>query len=395
MKKTGIVLHTGSLGVFILSPVFATFVAMAASCHPKRLKHVPEVLVVKCSLLFVFLQSNRSWQSEQVTDWDVGYASFFRESKFAGWADIFVVSEPLWLLMNKLGAVVFTSHYEFLTVIASATLLLGMISIYKFWAYSNRSSMILLSSIALFLLSTDFLAMLNNTVRSFFALSIVVYGLVRWITEGKKPTLILCAAVLVHNFSFLFLLAYSLGFLERRIDFKFFRLYFVAALFALVTFPAVVLLATIVDVSVIGNILGRISGGLTPMDQNAFDPNTVRAQSIAMGAVALASKIHSDYSFESRNPISNLLIILLLCSSILVAIMPEIAGRLFASRWFLIAFVLPYIEVRSNTISFLIQFSVVLFSVLNFTLSFDSSIGRDFFGPSSHYLTSSLVGWLE
>jgi hypothetical protein len=383
--------------IFIINPFFGMLsIILLKILINKRESKSDLLLFVFMTSYVCLLQSTRIWNIYFASDWNGGYLELFQKVEdTSAFTYIFMQKDPVWNLLNYIGFYLNSgSAFLFLNEIAIFTIFLTSLSIFIYWKSTKANPITLIASLALVLFFTEYFSQINNLLRQFFSLSIVVYAYVRKVTLNRSGLWLLIIASLVHYLSFLFLLFYIIKPLYEKISIiQIFKL-IGFLLFGLFILSNLVFFQNLFSqIPFLLNGINRLMLAGSPGDSNFLDPAVVSFNALFLIFIAI---VLSGTGSVSKGMVffANIAIATMLLSMSLATIAPEIMGRIYITRFYLFPFILPYFLMHIKTLHNVYIYSVILFFFLRFLLTFDSIRGEGFFPPISEILTYSIFHFI-
>lgn len=383
--------------IFIINPFFGMLsIILLKTLINKRESKSDLLLFVFMTLYICLLQSTRIFDIDLPSDWHTGYLEAFQQVKDTPvFTYIFMQKEPVWNLLNYIGFYLSSgSAFLFLNGIAIFTIFLTSLSIFIYWKGTQANPIILIASLAFILFLIEYFHQLNNLLRQYFSLSIVVYAYVRKVTLNKSSWWLLVIASLIHTMSFLFLLFFMIKPLYEKIGMLQLAKIIGILMGVLLMINNIDLLRSLVStVDFLTYGIDRLISAKNPNDQNFLNPTTIYFNASILIFIGI---ILSNTTLVSKSMFffTNILIATMLLSMSLATIAPEIMGRIYISRLYLFPFVLPYFLMHIKILHNVYIYFVILFFFFRFLLTFDSIRGGGFFPPMSELLTYSIFNFI-
>lgn len=385
--------------LFAICPVATTIVYMAfRMMNPykqNKLDFLTFVFIATCACL---LQSTRIWDVQQPSDWyNDGYWGLFKEVKNKSLVTYLAagVKEPGWRIINYIGYYIFgDSYFHFANTLAMLSLFITSYAIYNYWRYLNKSSIILVCMLSLFVFFTEYWSQLNTMLRQMFAMSLITYAMVYRVIHQKHIWWLMILACLIHTFAFIYLFLMVLPILYKKITKKGFFILGIGGsilffLLKYVSFFSVIFS----DISFVSYGFNRLATAADALDQNFLDSTAVFLTSCFIISIC----IYKNYYLvpDKKNIFfTNLLMIIMFVCILLTNFMPEIMGRIYVSRFYLFPFVLPFLKVKSKALTYIYLISVILFFSIRFFLNFDTIRGGGFFPPITDIATYNIIDFI-
>lgn len=394
MKKNAIYIL---IFIFIINPLLGMLsIVFLKTVINKRGKVLDLFLFLFMAAYASFLQSTRTWNISLPSDWHTGYLELFlKVENTSFFSYVFMQKEPVWNLINYIGYYLNNgSAFLFLNEIAIITIFLTSLSIFIYWKSTEADPITLIASLALIIFFTEYYSQLNNLLRQYFALSIVVYAYVRKVSLNKSGVWLLIIASFIHTLSFVFLLFYMIKPLYEKISAKGILKMSVVVLIIILLLNNIGFLQNMFSkIQFLNNGFNRLMTSGNPQDKNLLDPmNTY----INASFIVLITIVINRTKAISKNLVffTNITTVTMLLSMVLATIAPEIMGRLYISRFYLFPFFLPYFLMHKKIFHNLYIYSIVLFFFIRFMLHFDSIRGGGFFPSLSELLTYSIFDFI-
>ena len=247
-------------------------------------------------------------------------------------------------------------------------------------------------SLALLLLSLDFISILNNTLRIYFALSIVVFACVQYVEKDKKPSFWFVIAILVHNSMIFFLILFSINVISKKLKSKNIIRVLLVLLFLYHIFPLLKYLISFLGQNFVANIAVTFFGALNPNDIHVFSSLIIFLNLLFFAPLSIyVSVYHEDQC--GHKFFANIIICILFFSFIFSFFMTEIAGRLFILKFGILPFIIPYIEFKSKIITVCLQISFFCWILLVYFYDFNEHLGDKFYLSLNEIVGESLFGF--
>ena len=350
------------------------------------------------TLFACLLQYTRIWDTNQPSDWyNDGYWGLFLRVSDTSFVEYIIgaYKEPVWNLLNYIGYYITRGNYQiFSGAVAIATNGLLAYSIYRYWKYVKLPSVTLISMLSLLLFFTEYWGTINNLLRQFFAVSIVIYVYVGKIISGKVNWWLLIAACFIHTLAFIFLPLLICKPLYQVIKWKQMLYLIIALCIATVAINHISFFSSIFSgIDFLAYGLKRIESAGDPLDQNFLDPVAVYTTAGLMIVVC----IFMNYVLKKDSTtvfFTNLLFFLMLICILIVNLMPEIMGRIYVMRFCIWPFVLPLFMVKYKPINTVYAWGIFIFFFTRFLVTFDDIRGGGFFPPIADLLPRTLIQYL-
>ena len=385
--------------LFCLNPFLGTLSLLIVKMMINKRDTNSDFLVFLFITLFAcLLQYTRIWDTNQPSDWyNDGYWGLFLRVSDTSFVEYIIgaYKEPVWNLLNYIGYYITRGNYQiFSGAVAIATNGLLAYSIYRYWKYVKLPSVTLISMLSLLLFFTEYWGTINNLLRQFFAVSIVIYVYVGKIISGKVNWWLLIAACLIHTLAFIFLPLLICKPLYQDIKWKQMLYLIIALCIATVAINHISFFSSIFSgIDFLAYGLKRIESAGDPLDQNFLDPVAVYTTAGLMIVVC----IFMNYVLKKDSTtvfFTNLLFFLMLICILIVNLMPEIMGRIYVMRFCIWPFVLPLFMVKYKPINTVYAWGIFIFFFTRFLVTFDDIRGGGFFPPIADLLPRTLIQYL-
>lgn len=385
--------------LFCLNPFLGTLSLLIVKMMINKRDTNSDFLVFLFITLFVcLLQYTRIWDTNQPSDWyNDGYWGLFLRVSDTSFVEYIIgaYKEPVWNLLNYIGYYITRGNYQiFSGAVAIATNGLLAYSIYRYWKYVKLPSVTLISMLSLLLFFTEYWGTINNLLRQFFAVSIVIYVYVGKIISGKVNWWLLIAACFIHTLAFIFLPLLICKPLYQVIKWKQMLYLIIALCIATVAINHISFFSSIFSgIDFLAYGLKRIESAGDPLDQNFLDPVAVYTTAGLMIVVC----IFMNYVLKKDSTtvfFTNLLFFLMLICILIVNLMPEIMGRIYVMRFCIWPFVLPLFMVKYKPINTVYAWGIFIFFFTRFLVTFDDIRGGGFFPPIADLLPRTLIQYL-
>lgn len=385
--------------LFCLNPFLGTLSLLIVKMMINKRDTNSDFLVFLFITLFAcLLQYTRIWDTNQPSDWyNDGYWGLFLRVSDTSFVEYIIgaYKEPVWNLLNYIGYYITRGNYQiFSGAVAIATNGLLAYSIYRYWKYVKLPSVTLISMLSLLLFFTEYWGTINNLLRQFFAVSIVIYVYVGKIISGKVNWWLLIAACLIHTLAFIFLPLLICKPLYQVIKWKQMLYLIIALCIATVAINHISFFSSIFSgIDFLAYGLKRIESAGDPLDQNFLDPVAVYTTAGLMIVVC----IFMNYVLKKDSTtvfFTNLLFFLMLICILIVNLMPEIMGRIYVMRFCIWPFVLPLFMVKYKPINTVYAWGIFIFFFTRFLVTFDDIRGGGFFPPIADLLPRTLIQYL-
>lgn len=385
--------------LFCLNPFLGTLSLLIVKMMINKRDTNSDFLVFLFITLFAcLLQYTRIWDTNQPSDWyNDGYWGLFLRVSDASFVEYIIgaYKEPVWNLLNYIGYYITRGNYQiFSGAVAIATNGLLAYSIYRYWKYVKLPSVTLISMLSLLLFFTEYWGTINNLLRQFFAVSIVIYVYVGKIISGKVNWWLLIAACFIHTLAFIFLPLLICKPLYQVIKWKQMLYLIIALCIATVAINHISFFSSIFSgIDFLAYGLKRIESAGDPLDQNFLDPVAVYTTAGLMIVVC----IFMNYVLKKDSTtvfFTNLLFFLMLICILIVNLMPEIMGRIYVMRFCIWPFVLPLFMVKYKPINTVYAWGIFIFFFTRFLVTFDDIRGGGFFPPIADLLPRTLIQYL-
>jgi len=384
--------------LFCLNPFLGTLSLLIVKMMINKRDTNSDFLVFLFITLFAcLLQYTRIWDTNQPSDWyNDGYWGLFLRVSDTSFVEYIIgaYKEPVWNLLNYIGYYITRGNYQiFSGAVAIATNGLLAYSIYRYWKYVKLPSVTLISMLSLLLFFTEYWGTINNLLRQFFAVSIVIYVYVGKIISGKVNWWLLIAACFIHTLAFIFLPLLICKPLYQVIKWKQMLYLIIALCIATVAINHISFFSSIFSgIDFLAYGLKRIESAGDPLDQNFLDPVAVYTTAGLMIVVC----IFMNYVLKKDSTtvfFTNLLFFLMLICILIVNLMPEIMGRIYVMRFCIWPFVLPLFMVKYKPINTVYAWGIFIFFFTRFLVTFDDIRGG-FFPPIADLLPRTLIQYL-
>ena len=385
--------------LFCLNPFLGTLSLLIVKMMINKRDTNSDFLVFLFITLFAcLLQYTRIWDTNQPSDWyNDGYWGLFLRVSDTSFVEYIIgaYKEPVWNLLNYIGYYITRGNYQiFSGAVAIATNGLLAYSIYRYWKYVKLPSVTLISMLSLLLFFTEYWGTINNLLRQFFAVSIVIYVYVGKIISGKVNWWLLIAACFIHTLAFIFLPLLICKPLYQVIKWKQMLYLIIALCIATVAINHISFFSSIFSgIDFLAYGLKRIESAGDPLDQNFLDPVAVYTTAGLMIVVC----IFMNYVLKKDSTtvfFTNLLFFLMLICILIVKLMPEILGRIYVMRFCIWPFVLPLFMVKYKPINTVYAWGIFIFFFTRFLVTFDDIRGGGFFPPIADLLPRTLIQYL-
>ena len=385
--------------LFCLNPFLGTLSLLIVKMMINKRDTNSDFLVFLFITLFAcLLQYTRIWDTNQPSDWyNDGYWGLFLRVSDTSFVEYIIgaYKEPVWNLLNYIGYYITRGNYQiFSGAVAIATNGLLAYSIYRYWKYVKLPSVTLISMLSLLLFFTEYWGTINNLLRQFFAVSIVIYVYVGKIISGKVNWWLLIAACFIHTPAFIFLPLLICKPLYQVIKWKQMLYLIIALCIATVAINHISFFSSIFSgIDFLAYGLKRIESAGDPLDQNFLDPVAVYTTAGLMIVVC----IFMNYVLKKDSTtvfFTNLLFFLMLICILIVNLMPEIMGRIYVMRFCIWPFVLPLFMVKYKPINTVYAWGIFIFFFTRFLVTFDDIRGGGFFPPIADLLPRTLIQYL-
>lgn len=385
--------------LFCLNPFLGTLSLLIVKMMINKRDTNSDFLVFLFITLFAcLLQYTRIWDTNQPSDWyNDGYWGLFLRVSDTSFVEYIIgaYKEPVWNLLNYIGYYITRGNYQiFSGAVAIATNGLLAYSIYRYWKYANLPSVTLISMLSLLLFFTEYWGTINNLLRQFFAVSIVIYVYVGKIISGKVNWWLLIAACFIHTLAFIFLPLLICKPLYQVIKWKQMLYLIIALCIATVAINHISFFSSLFSgIDFLAYGLKRIESAGDPLDQNFLDPVAVYTTAGLMIVVC----IFMNYVLKKDSTtvfFTNLLFFLMLICILIVNLMPEIMGRIYVMRFCIWPFVLPLFMVKYKPINTVYAWGIFIFFFTRFLVTFDDIRGGGFFPPIADLLPRTLIQYL-
>lgn len=355
-------------------------------------------LFIFMTLYACLLQSTRIWKMSLPSDWNSNiYTGLFKEAGNTNLFEyVFTKKEPLWNLINYLGYYLNNGNtFYFFNEIAMLTIIFISLSIYIYWKHSNANPITLIASLSLIIFFVEYISILNNILRQFFALSIIIYAYTRKVVLNKSSFWILIAGCLIHTIGFIFLLLYFIKPMYERLELK------KILKLSILVFVITLLISNIGALKSLFSSIYFITYAIDRL-MNASDPNTVK-DIIDKNIIFLNGSILiilTIFLLSNRNInksmifYANLFILLMMFCMSMSVIAPEIMSRIYISRFYFLPFILPYIFINLKNFHNIYIYGIIVFFIIRFFNKFDLIRGGGFFPPIDELYFYSVINFI-
>ncbi|WP_289060976.1 EpsG family protein [uncultured Zobellia sp.] len=385
--------------LFMVYPILGIFTfVLAKMVYNKRDRLTDNLLFGLIALFICLIQSARTWQFSQPTDWysDGYYDLFHRSATIPFFTYVFGgLKEPFWNLLNYFGYQLTSGDYFiFINGITIFTLFLTCYSIFLFWRSTKADTVTLVASLALIVFFSEYLSNLNNITRQSFAISIVMYVFTIRVTQGKTLWFLLISACFIHTFSFIYTILFLIEPLHRKLDGKNLKRF----LYALAGLVLVFMLLPFIGKMVSG--IGFLAYGFKrfennttgAIDETVFDMGPLYVTASLM--VGLCMYMIWKTKDRVYDFFTNVLMVLMIACLMLASTSEGLVSRLYISRMYLFPFVLPYVMLDKKILHTLYAWGIVLFFGIRFLMRFDELRGGGFFPLLSSLLSYSIFDFI-
>lgn len=384
--------------LFCLNPFLGTLSLLIVKMMINKRDTNSDFLVFLFITLFAcLLQYTRIWDTNQPSDWyNGGYWGLFLRVSDTSFVEYIIgaYKEPVWNLLNYIGYYITCGNYQiFSGAVAITTNGVLSYSIYRYWKYANLPSVTLISMLSFLLFFTEYWDTINNLLRQFFAVSIVIYVYVEKIISGKVNWWLLIAACFIHTLAFIFLPLLICKPLYQVIKWKQMLYLIIALSIATVAINHISFFSSLFSgIDFLAYGLKRIESAGDPFDTNFLDPVAVYTTAGLMIVVC----IFMNYVLKKSTTVffTNLLFFLMLICILIVNLMPEIMGRIYVTRFCIWPFVLPLFMVKYKPINTVYAWGIFIFFFTRFLVTFDGIRGGGFFPPIADLLPRTLIQYL-
>lgn len=388
-----------SILLFILSPiigfVFFTIITIVDyNCH----KRFQDTWFILATILICLIQWNRIVVNGQPSDWVVGYKKlyemvnrmpFFQYLTYQG-------KEPIYNIINYFGYYLTFGRFElFAKSIAIICISVTGFSIYKFWKSQNTNDVsILMAMVGMTYYFTEFFSQLQNLLRMWFALSFVILFMTITEVYKRNPWKWLLTISFVHTVTAIF---FGLSFIKPLRD----KINLKGILQIIVITCAIMFLLSKLSVfqSLFSNSeiltygLKRLASSTNPTtDKNFMDP--IHLQMISGFLISACLYYLYIKKAQVRNIyIVNVAIVLFSVVIGIITLAPELGGRIYVMRFFLLPFILPFLLYKTR-LSYIYCVGIFAFCFIRFIVEFDNMRGGGFFPPMSEMLSYTIFHYV-
>ena len=387
--------------LFCLNPFLGTLSLLIVKMMINKRDTNSDFLVFLFITLFVcLLQYTRIWNPNLQSDWYGGaYWGLFLKVPNTSFVEytIGAYKEPVWNLLNYIGYYITCGNYQiFSGAVAITTNGLLAYSIYRYWKYANLPSVTLISMLSLLLFFSEYFGTINNLLRQFFAVSIVIYVYVGKIISGKVNWCLLIAACFIHTLSFIFLPFIVWKPLFHTIKWRQLIYIILVLCISVIVINNISFLSRLfssIDFLMYG--FSRIESGANPADKNylAFDSTAVYVTAIFVSAMCILMNyfLRKD---KCTIFLTNVMFFLMIICILIYNLLPEIMTRIYVMRFCIWPFVLPLFMVKYKPVNTVYAWGIFIFFFTRFLVTFDDIGGGGFFPPIADLLPRTLIQYL-
>ncbi len=391
--------------LFALNPFFFTLFVMLITVLTNDRRSILSRLSFILMLFYACLvQTQRVWGYDLPSDWTSNvYEGHFLEVGFTGFFEyVFTKKEPLWNVLNYIGYYLTDgSAFHFFNGIAIVTIVLLLLSVYIYWQKSGASPVVLISSLAFIVFFVEFSSNLNNLLRQFFALSIIVFAYTIDFSKKKHSLYVLLAASLIHTVGFIFLIFHLIKPLHRKLEVEqLLKIFGVTLVVAAVLSQANALHGIFSAVPFLGYAFYRLTTASNPHSfDDIIDPSVIFVNGAVVSIFALTMMLLNKNIGKNMVFYANILMALMLLSMITAVLAPMLMTRLYISRFFFFPFVIPYIFINARggffqMVKLPFSWAITVFFIYWFVSKFDSIRGGGFFPPIDELVMYSLFDFI-
>lgn len=192
--------------LFIVNPIIGTLCTLFLSFATQD-KHFAVLDVILLSLLMWLIQSTRSFDMNEPSDWAFNYVinfSLIENLSFIQYI-LFTGKEIAWQIENYIGYLIWGKFLPFGNFIVALTYFFTFLSSYIYWKSTKRSIRTLVASLILFAFISEVSGISNNLLRQQFAMSIMLYVLVCKAVYNKVNWFFMLVALFTHSMTVLFI----------------------------------------------------------------------------------------------------------------------------------------------------------------------------------------------
>lgn len=396
---------TYSVILFTINPFFFTlFVILITALVNDRRNILSKLSFISMLVYACLVQTQRVWGYGLNSDWNSNvYEGLFLEAGFTNFFEyVFTKKEPLWNVLNYIGYYLTDgSPFHFFNGIAIVTIVLLLRSVYIYWQKSGASPVVLISSLAFIVFFVEFSSNLNNLLRQYFALSIIVFAYTKEFSNSKHSLYVLLAASLIHTIGFIFFIFHLIKPLHQKLKVEqLLKIIAVGLVIAAVLSQASALQGFFSAIPFLGYAFYRISTASTPHSfDDIIDPSVIFVNGAVVLFFPLIMMLLNKNIGKKMVFYANILMGLMLLSMITAVVAPMLMTRLYISRFFIFPFVIPYIFLNARGYFFKIaklpfSWAITVFFIYWFVSRFDSIRGGGFFPPIDELVMYSLFDFI-
>lgn len=385
--------------LFALNPFVAiiSFIGFKAFSNANT-KNDNFLLFILMTGLSCLIQGTRVWNPLQPTgsDWyNNDYWGLFNAVEGRTFFEYltYTAKEPMWKVLNFIGYYVTGGEYfYFINFIAMSTIILTSLAVYRYWKKAGASTLTLIASLALVAWSYELIGNMNNILRHFFALSIMMNVFVEKEITGKINWKVLIFALLVHTLSFLFAIFLFIKPLQKKLSLQ--ELKKLVGIFLIIAIVSPILMKVGAHIPVLSYGVQRLQSAANPWDENFKSFNMMAVYVNVLIVVFISWYIIYKSRISSTGYlVTNAAALIMLMSIPLYTIAPELMTRIYISRLFFFPFILPYF-IRDWKIHNLYLLVIVVFWGYRFFSGFHTFIGGTSFPHIGDVMTYSLINFL-
>lgn len=388
--------------LFIINPFFGFFSFLSfivCSSFTKKSVESSRAVFILMTVHTCLIQSTRVWLPNKnvPSDWyNRDYWGLFKAVEDHSFFEylVYTAKEPAWKVLNYVGYYITGGEYApFINWIAMATITLTCTAVYRYWKTTEAKPLTLIASLALVAWSYELIGNMNNTLRYFFGLSIMMNAYVERDTKGKINWWLLISACLIHTASFLFAFFIFLKPLCKKIDFKESKKLLIVLFTAIILIPIAFKIASHIPALSYG--VKRLEGASNPWDQNFRSFNMLNVY-VNIGIILIVS-LYINYisKVKVRNYLfTNVIMLIMVICIPLYTLTPELMTRIYISRLFFLPFFLPYFIKDRKEIYDVYLLGIILFWGYRFFTGFHTFIGGNSFPHMQDIMNYSLFHFL-
>lgn len=387
--------------LFLLNPFIGTLSLLIVKMIINKRDANSDFLIFSFITAFAcLLQYTRVWDPNLQSDWyAMSYWGLFQQiSEESFYEYVFKADkEPVWRLLNYIAYYLTGGNYKiFSGAIAITTNILFAYSIYRYWKYINAPSVTLISMLSLLLFFSEYWETINNLLRQFFAVSIVIYVYVEKIISDKVNWWLLIAACFIHTLSFIFLPIIVCKPLFHVIKWKQLIYIILSLCICIIVINNISFLSQIfssIDFLMYG--FSRIESGTNPADKNylAFDSTAVYVTAIFVSFMCILMNYFLKKD-EHMTFLTNVIFFFMIICIFIYNLLPEIMTRIYVMRFCIWPFVLPLFMVKYKPINTVYAWGIIVFFFTRFLFTFDGIRGGGFFPPIANLLPRTFIQYL-